>query len=175
MPHQIIGHAIVSVDGKIAAADGNMPPHLRNDADWRRFQAQLDRADLVVLGRKGHERNPNRGRRRLVATSRVSTLSCDPADQLATFWNPAGMNFEQVLAALGYEDPVVAVAGVFDLFRTRFTAFELAEIHTVLLPDGLPCFEQGHPRSVLAQGGLFPAGWELLDPVAHVSLTRWTR
>ena len=60
------GHAIVSVDGMIAAADGSMPPALRNEADWRIFQAALDAAVLVVLGRLGHERNPNPGRKRLV-------------------------------------------------------------------------------------------------------------
>ena len=38
----IEGHAIVSVDGMIAAADGTMPPALRSEPDWRIFQAALD-------------------------------------------------------------------------------------------------------------------------------------
>ena len=46
MPLEIIGHAIVSADGMIADRNRRMPAALRNDADWRRFQAALDRSDL---------------------------------------------------------------------------------------------------------------------------------
>lgn len=175
MPHQIIGHAIVSVDGKIAAADGSVPPALRNDADWQRFQAHLDAADLVVLGRLGHERNANPGRRRLVATGSVTDIAPDPNDKHATLWNPAGISFESAAAALGHAEGIIAVAGVFDLFRERFTAFDLAEIQTLLIRDGLPCFSHGHPRLVLADSGLSPTRWEALDAAADVTLTHWTR
>ena len=172
---QIIGHAIVSVDGKIAAADGSMPAELRNDADWRRFQAQLDQSDIVVLGRKGHERFPNPGRRRLVATSSVVALAVDPKDTRATLWNPAGMGFPEAAQALGLGDRTVAVAGVFDLFAHLFTAFDLAENQTLLLPEGLPCFSIGHPRLVLATKGLRLKAWEMLDVAASVTLTSWER
>ena len=74
------GHAIVSVDGMIADAEGLMPAALRNDADWRLFQAALDGAALVVLGRLGHARHPNPGRRRLVVTRAVEALAPDPQD-----------------------------------------------------------------------------------------------
>ena len=40
----IVGHAIVSADGMIADRHHRTPPELRNDADWRRFQAALDAA-----------------------------------------------------------------------------------------------------------------------------------
>ena len=175
MSRQIIGHAIVSVDGKIAVADGAVPPALRNDADWARFQAHLDAADLVVVGRQGHERNPNPGRKRLVATGRVADLASDPNDKHATLWNPSGISFESALAALGHADGNVAVAGVFDLFRERFTAFDLAETQTTLIRDGLPCFSYGHPRMVLAENGLSPVHWEVLDAAAGVTLTHWER
>ena len=172
---QIIGHAIVSVDGKIATADGRMPPELRNDADWQRFQRQLDNSDVVVLGRQGHERFPNPGRRRLVATTSVATLVDDPNDPRATFWNPAGVGFTEAARSLGLENGTAAIAGVFDLFTHLFTAFDLAESQTLLLPAGLPCFSTAHPRLVLAQHGLRPKSWEILDAQACVTLTHWLR
>ncbi|MBL8594343.1 MAG: dihydrofolate reductase, partial [Devosia sp.] len=103
------GHAIVSVDGMIAAADGSMPPALRNEADWRIFQAALDAAALVVLGRLGHERHPNPGRKRLVLTRSVATLERDPADALTQFWNPAGLDIGEVLTELGISDGTIAI------------------------------------------------------------------
>ena len=172
---QIIGHAIVSVDGKIAAADGSVPPALRNDVDWQRFQEQLDAADLVVLGRQGHERFSNPGRRRLVATRSVPTLMQDPHDKKATFWNPAGVSFNAATASLGLSQGTIAVAGVFDLFCDLFTRFDLAESQTLLIRDGLPCFTSGHPRLVLANAGLTPGHWEMLDPEGPVTLTEWRR
>ncbi len=170
---QIIGHAIVSVDGKIATADGQMPPELRNDADWQRFQAKLNQSDIVVLGREAHERFPNPGRRRLVATSSVPALTDDPHDRLATYWNPAAVNLAEAIKALGFADGTAAIAGVFDLFVAQFTRFDLVESHELLLPTGLPCFTAGHPRLVLAEHGLVPKSWEILDPYASVTLTRW--
>jgi hypothetical protein len=172
---QIIGHAIVSVDGKIAAADGSMPPELRNDADWQRFQTQLDKSDIVVLGRKGHERFPNPGRRRLVATGSVVALADDPNDPRATFWNPAGISFAEASQTLGLSNGTAAIAGVFGLFASLFTAFDLAENHQLVLPDGLPCFSTGHPRLVLTQHGLVPKALEILDNPASVTLTTWQR
>ena len=66
---RFVGHAIVTADGRIADAAGHMPPALRNPADQLRFEAALDAAALVVMGRLGHRRHPNRGRRRLVAAA----------------------------------------------------------------------------------------------------------
>jgi hypothetical protein len=175
LPHDIVGHAIVSADGKIATADGAMPAELRNALDWQRFQTHLDRASLVVLGRPGHERNPNPGRKRLVVTSTVGDLALDPADKHAHFWNPAGLSFDSALTALGIAEGTIAITGVFDLFRERFTAFDLAESNVVLIRDGQPCFSTVHPRLVLADCGLFPVSFEALDPEANVTLTRWRR
>ena len=148
MTLDIIGHAIVSADGMIADRAHRMPDALRNDADWRRFQAELDGAALVVLGRLGHEAHPNPGRRRLVVTSRTATLAPDPADPKAMLWNPAALPLEDVLDRLGIADGALAITGgtrVFDLFLPRFTRFDLVVAEAVTIPDGIPCFSDGRP------------------------------
>jgi dihydrofolate reductase len=161
---QIVGHAIVSADGRIADRNHQMPPELRSDADWRRFQAALDAAALVVLGRLGHEAHPNPGRRRLVVTSRIERL--ERIDDLVTLWNPAGIDFTRVANELGITGSTVAVTGgqrVFDLFLPRFTQFDLAIVDRVLLPDGVPCFSSGWPDDVLAGAGMKVTRTEALE------------
>ena len=176
MTLEIIGHAIVSAEGSIADAGHKMPAALRNDADWRRFQAALDASALVVLGRIGHEAHPNPGRRRLVVTSRVRALAPDPADPKAMHWNPQGMAFDDVISTLGMANRSIAITGgtrVFDLFLDRLTRFDLVEVAGVSLPEGLPCFSGGPPQRVLAAAGLHPAETEPLD--AEALLTVWRR
>jgi dihydrofolate reductase len=171
---EITGHAVVSPDGCIADRNRQMPAVLRNDKDWVRFQAALDGAALVVLGRLGHEAHPNPGRRRLVATSRVERL--ERIDDLVTLWNPAGMDFRDVATALGIAEGVVAVTGgqqVFDYFLRRFTQFDLVTVDGALIPDGVPCFSTGWPDEVLAQAGLRVTEREALDP--GVRLEVWRR
>src|SRR5260221_13855618 len=95
-PYTIYGYAIVSADDCIAGADGRMPPELHNDTDWARFQAALNRAAVTVLGRLGHEQNPNAlGRNRLVLSA--SALGVERRDD-ATWWNPASAPLEAALA-----------------------------------------------------------------------------
>jgi dihydrofolate reductase len=171
---EIVGHAIVSADGRIADHTHRMPEALRNDADWARFQRALDRAAIVVLGRLGHEAHANPGRRRLVVTSRVQRL--EPVDELVTLWNPAGVDFRDVANELGLADATVAVAGgqqVFDLFLGRFTQFDLVTVDAVLLPDGVPCFLGGWPDEVLPLAGMRVVAREVLDP--GVRLEVWRR
>ena len=167
------GHAIVSADGMIADATGEVPPNLRNAADWRQYQAALDASVLVVTGRRGHERFPNPGRPRLVLTRSVAALAPDPADPLATFWNPAGAPLEWALERIGIADGTIAVTGIFDFFLPMLTGFLLSESHRLVLPGGRPCFPEGHPRAVLAARGFRPAAVELIDPDAMVTSTRW--
>lgn len=170
------GHAIVSSDGMIADRDGTMPPELRNDADWRLFQAALDRAALVVLGRIGHARHPNPGRRRLVLTRSVTDLGTDPADSRSTFWNPAGMEITDVLTRLGIAEGTIAVTGgtgTFDLFLPWYDRFVLAEVRGLEMADGTPCFTKGHPRFVLPGLGMEARDMELID--RGVVQTRWVR
>lgn len=170
------GHAIVSVDGMIAAADGSMPPELRSEADWRIFQAALDVAALVVLGRLGHVRHANPGRRRLVLTRSVADLQPDPEHALTTFWNPAGIEIGAVLERLGIFDGVIAVTGgtgTFDLFLPCFDRFVLSEVRGLTLEGGIPCFRKGHPRFVLPGAGLEARDMEVID--RGVVQTQWVR
>lgn len=174
MSIEISGHAVVSADGRIADHRRQMPDVLRNEKDWARFQAALDRAALVVLGRLGHEAHPNPGRRRLVATSRVERL--ERIDELVTLWNPAGVDFRDVAVELGISEGTVAVTGgqqVFDYFLRRFTRFDLVTVDGALIPDGVPCFSGGWPDEVLAQAGMRVAEREVLDP--GVRLEVWRR
>ncbi|WP_395815819.1 dihydrofolate reductase [Devosia sp.] len=170
------GHAIVSVDGMIADATGAMPPALRNDADWQSFQAALDRSSLVVLGRLGHSRHPNPGRRRLVLSRSVKDLSVDPVDQRAVFWNPAGIDIGTVLERLGIAAGTIAVTGgtrTFDLFLPHYHRFVLAEDEGLTLPAGVPCFSAGTPREVLAAHGLVLRSEVAID--VGVSQSVWER
>jgi dihydrofolate reductase len=169
---EIVGHAIVSADGRIADRHHQMPPELRSDADWTRFQAALDGAALVVLGRLGHEAHPNPGRRRIVVTSRVEQL--EQVDRLVTLWNPAGVDIVDVAAELGVANGTIAVTGgqsVFDLFLRRFTRFDLVIVDGVLIPDGVPCFSGGWPDDMLAGAGLRVTGKQDLEP--NVRLQVW--
>ena len=160
----------------IADRDRRMPAALRNDKDWQRFQAALDAAALVVLGRLGHEAHPNPGRKRLVVTSRVAWLERDRADANAMLWNPRGISFGRVLTGLGIVDGTIAVTGgmrVFDLFLPDFTRFDLVEVAAVRIPDGVPCFSSGSPADALTGAGLAVAAVEPLDP--GVTLSIWRR
>ncbi|MBL8287328.1 MAG: hypothetical protein JNL85_05025 [Rubrivivax sp.] len=179
------GYAIVSADGMIADRDGAMPAALRNEADWVYFQAQLDLADLVLLGRKSHELAPNpRRRRRLVASASVASLE-ERLD--AWWWNPAAMPLRRVLATLlpgGGRVAVPGGQGVFDMLvaLAAFDHFHLACATGVRLPQGLPIFSDlargATAASVLARAGLSPRRVVTLDPVAPVApvvLTLWER
>lgn len=164
MTLHIVGHAIVSADGRIADRNHQMPPELRSDADWTRFQTALDAAALVVLGRLGHETHPNPGRHRLVVTSRVDRL--DRIDDLVTLWNPAGLDFTEALRELSVTEGTVAVTGgqrVFDLFLQRFTQFDLVIVDRAMIPDGVPCFSTGWPDDVLARAGMKVTRTEMLE------------
>lgn len=172
------GHAIVSADGMIADAAGEMPAGLRNEADWRDFQAALDRAALVVIGRLGHRRHPNPKRRRLVLTRGVADLEPDLSDPRAALWNPAGVSIDAVLERLGVVEGVLAVTGgqgAFDYFLPRYDRFVLAEVGGLALPDGTPCFSGGGPAGMLAAAGMAPDETVMLDAAAGVTQTLWRR
>ena len=172
------GHAIVSADGMIAADDGAVPEALRNDADWQQFQAALDASAVVVLGRLGHRRHPNPGRRRLVLTGGVDGIMPDQHDPGALLFNPAGATLAAALEALGVGQGTVAVTGgtrTFDYFLPLLDRFVLTEAQRVVLPTGRPCFSMGHPRSLLAAAGLRPRHFAVLDAGADVTVTHWER
>jgi hypothetical protein len=173
------GHAIVSVDDRIAAASGQKPTSLRNDADWQHFQAALDRAAVIVLGRLGHESNPNpKGRNRVVLSSSARGLE-RRAD--GWWWNPAEASLTDVLAATAPEGGIVAVPGgmrVFDYFLdVGFDEFHLVRVAGTWIPDGIPVFSAVHDGqgagAILTAHGLAPGPTEALDPEARVLLTVW--
>ena len=175
----IHGHAIVSADDKIAGPDGLTPESLRNDADWARFQAALDKAAVTVLGRLGHEANPNVKRRnRLVLSSSARGIE-RRAD--AWWWNPADTPTEAALAAAAPQGGIAAVPGgrqVFDMFLDiGFDAFHLVRAEDVRIPDGVPIFstatEERGAAAILAAHGLLSGPTEELDPAARVFLTVW--
>jgi hypothetical protein len=177
--YQFHGHAIVSADDRIADRDGVTPVSLRNEKDWARFQASLDRAAVTVLGRLGHEANPNvKGRNRLVLSSSARGIE-RRAD--AFWWNPAETPLAEALAVATPGGGIVAVPGgrqVFDLFLgVGFDEFHLSRATRVTIPDGIPIFtEVSAGRSaaqLLAAHGLVADPVEMLDPAAAVEFIRW--
>ncbi len=174
----IHGHAIVSADEHIADAEGRMPEALHNPADWKRFQAALDRATVVVLGRYSHELTPNPKRRpRLVLSRAVPAL--ERRDE-ALWWNPDTVPLADVLAALAPAGVAAVVGGrlVFDYFLSAgYDEFHLVRSGRVALPGGTPLFsgiaDGLNAADVLAAGGLAPGPVEALDAANDVSLTVW--
>ncbi len=175
------GHAIVSADDRIADATGETPASLRHEADWLRFQAALDASVVTILGRLGHEANPNRkGRNRLVLSSAISGVE-RRAD--AWWWNPAAAPLADALAVAAPEGGIVAVPGgmrVFDLFLAAgYDEFHLTRAAHVLIPDGTPVFaavrDGPTADALLAASGLRPDAQVMLDPAAQLSLTVWRR
>jgi hypothetical protein len=175
----LIGLAIVSADDCIADARGEMPEGLRNEADWAYFQNELDRADITLLGRIGHERHPNdKQRRRLVVSSSATGLEVRPD---GWWWNPADCDWNEVTARLMPRGGRVAVPGgrrVFDLcLALGYCEFHLSRAERCLLPGGVKLFTacaQKPAADVLAEAGLqaAPAPW--LDDAAGVSTYLWS-
>jgi hypothetical protein len=178
---QVHGYAFVSDDDCIADAGGSTPAVLRNDADWAYFQAQLDLSAVTVLGRLGHEANPNpKGRLRVVLSGSVPALE---RRSDGWWWNPAGIAWEKAIATILPAGGRVAVPGgrrVFDLFLALgYDEFHLTRAEGVRVPGGIRVFsacEDGETaESVLARAGLAPATRTILDPAGSVSLTLWGR
>jgi hypothetical protein len=178
---EIHGHAIVTDDDRISGPDGATPAPLRNEADWRRFQNELDGANLIVLGRLGHEANPNlKRRRRLVVSSSARELETRGD---ALWWNPAAAVWPHVARTLLPEGGRVAVPGgqgVFDLFLgIGYDAFHLVRGRGVTAPGGRALFaacDQGWTaESALLAAGLKADETRVLDAAANVVLTIWRK
>ena len=176
--HRLVAHAIVSSEGRIAAADGTMPPCLIVPADQRRFQGELSAAALTVLGREGHERHPV-ARPRLVLTSRVAALE---RDGTAWLWNPAGASLADALARGAPEGGTVVVAGggrTMALMLPRLDALDLAVAETCAIPGGRPCVEGAESlhalRERIAGAGLVGTDMPWLDEARRVRLWRYER
>jgi hypothetical protein len=178
---QVHGYAIVSNDDRIADSSGKTPQSLRNDADWDYFQRELDRADLVALGRLGHEANPNVKRRpRLVLSSAARGLE---RRSDAWWWNPSAISWleaTQMLLPRGGRVAVPGGRGVFDLFlEIGYDAFHLSRARRVVLREGRVLFgacERGlSAESVLRGAAMTPQADQILDAAAEVALTIWLK
>ncbi len=177
----IEGHAIVSEDGMIAAADGLMPNSLKFASDQKVYEEALDRATILINGSLSYEWQPNSPqRRRLVVTRRIAGLAPDPANPNAWLWNPGGAPFEQARNALGVEAGTIAVIGgtfVFSLFLTiGYDVFHLSHAPGVRLPGGVPLFREQltgrSPEEVLAGAGLEAQPAHTFDD--GVTMVDWT-
>ncbi|MFT4792976.1 MAG: hypothetical protein ACJAVR_000625 [Paracoccaceae bacterium] len=171
------GYAIVCARGCIADANGILPKSLMNDADWQYFQAELDRADITVLGRTSHEAAPNPKNRMRVVMTRAGNGLTRGAD--AWLWNPVDLPAPDMLAALLPTGGRVAVPGgrgPFDLFLSHgYAGFHLSRKAGVALAGGVPVFSaDGAPEDILTAAGLIPGPVQAIDPEDGVTLTVWT-
>jgi len=180
--HRIEGYAIVSADGMIADGNGVIPATIRNDADQRFFQSELDRAAVLVHGRRSHEGGPRADKRkRIIVTRQVASVTPSRSLPNALLWNPAGATLEQAIAALVVGDGPIAVLGgteVFGLFLPLYDAFHLTRAAKASIPDGRPLFPQvgrQTPEDVLASFGLHPNASRDIDAAACITLTTWER
>ena len=178
---RIEGYAIISADGMIANADGQMHATLVFKADHLFFTRALNEAGLVVHGRHSQERPTSSSRRRLILTAKIRGIAPVPSNARALFWNPAGEHFEAALAAAGVSTGLVAIIGgtrVFDLFLDRYDKFHLSRAAGVRLPGGRPVFAGVpalSPESVLENHGLAWHEERVLDREKHLTLTTWQR
>src|SRR5438876_2274085 len=179
---RIEGYVIVSADGMLAIADRVMPVELKFEGDNKFFTAALDRADLIVHGRRSHEGQPNSPRRtRIILTSSVGAIAPDPSNPKATLWNPVGAAFEAACDFAKVHSGTVAVIGgadVFGMFMDRYHTFWLSQRPHVRLPAGVPCFPgvpERSPQEILAAHGLKAGDPQILDADHDVSVTPWRR
>ncbi len=178
---EIHGYAIVTDDNMIADANGEIPPGLRNDKDWRQYQAALASSDLVVFARRSHENEPETHGVPRVVVSRDARALEKRAD--AWWWNPAEVAWPAVIAQLLPGGGQVAAPGgqaVFDLFLgIGYDVFHLARARGVALPGGRPvfseCVEGVSAEAVLAKYGLGHAERIELDPEQGVEMNIWRR
>ncbi len=182
-PHRVEGYAIISADGMIADATGAMPDAIRNDADQRFLQSELDRAAVIVHGRRSHEGGPRAAqRRRLIVTRKVEAIAPAPSLPKALLWNPAGTTLADAVAELGAGNGPIAIIGgtdVFGLFLPHYDTFYLTRAARARIPGGRPVFPQvgshSTPEEVLARHGLKPGRRRVIDPAVEITLTAWER
>ena len=180
---RVEGYVIVSSDGMLANAKGEMPPAIHNDADQAFFQSGLDRAAVIVHGRHSHEGGPRANqRKRLILSRQIATTAPDPSHPHALLWNPVGATLEQAIAAVDAPPGTVAVIGgpeVFSMFLPLYDAFYLSRAPHAEIPGGRAVFTEvgpnATPEDVLTRHGLRPGQRRELDPEAGVAVVTWER
>jgi dihydrofolate reductase len=179
---RIDGYVIVSADGMLANAAHVMPDELKFEGDKRFFTSALDRADLIVHGRRSYEDQPNSLlRKRIIVSRSIGAVAPDPSNPRATLWNPSGASFEAACEHTGVRSGTVAIIGgpdVFGMFMDRYDTFWLSQAPGVRLPGGEPCFPgvpERSPQQILAAHGLKAGDAQMLDSAGHVSVTPWRR
>jgi hypothetical protein len=181
-PVHIEGYAIVSADGMLADAAGNIPTSLRIDADQHFFERGVDAVDIVVHGRNSQEQLTHSStRRRIILTRSIPAIAADPSNRRAVLWNPAGASFAQALAEFSAPNLSVAVIGgpsVFEFFLDLYDVFYLSRALNVRVPGGRPIFSgvpSRAPEAVLADHGLDNPQRELVDAAQGLTITGWQR
>lgn len=181
--HRIEGYVIVSADGMIADGRGAMPASIRNDADQRFLQAEMDRAAVIVHGRHSHEGGLRAAeRKRLVVTRQVAGIAPDPSHPNALLWNPAGAGLAEAIEALTIGAGPVAVIGgtaVFGLFLPLYDVFHLTRATRATIPGGRPLFPAVGSTitadDILLQQGMRPRPPQTIDAAAGITLTKFER
>jgi dihydrofolate reductase len=179
---RIEGYVIVSAEGMLANAAHVMPDELKFEGDKQFFTSALDRAELIVHGRRSFEDQPNSPRRRrIVLTRDVASVAPDPSNPKATLWNPQGASFEAACERAGVNSGSVAIIGgpdVFGMFLDRYDTFWLSQAPHVRIPDGEGCFPgvpARSPQAIFAAHGLKPGDAQILDAANEVRVTPWRR
>jgi hypothetical protein len=161
--------------------EGRTPDSLRNDADWAYFQAELDRSAATILGRLGHEANPNRKNRpRIILSTKVPRLE---RRSDGWWWNPEGIAWDAAIRTILPEGGRVAVPGgrrVFDLFLAiGYDAFHLTRAEGVRVPGGIALFSGcdagATAETILSRSGLVLSERRVIDPAGPVTLGLWKR
>ncbi len=158
----IEGYAIVSRDGMLAGADGLMPNSLKFPQDQHFLDAEMDRAALLVHGKKSHEGQDNsHKRKRLLLTRAGGPFTTTPVAPNTWLWSPQAAKFSDVCKALSLEAGLVAILGgtaAYDMFLPAYSRFHLARAGQIDLPGGVPVFgavrEGNPPEAVLEKAGL---------------------
>ena len=179
---RIEGYVIVSAEGMLANAAQVMPDELKFEGDKQFFTSALDRADLIVHGRRSFEDQPNSPRRRrIVLTRAIASTAPDPSNPKATLWNPQGAAFEAACEQARINSGTVAIIGgpdVFGMFLDRYDTFWLSQAPHVRIPDGEGCFPgvpARSPQAIMAAHGLKAGDAQILDAANEVSVTPWRR
>src|SRR3984893_4726944 len=131
----------------LANAAHVMPDELKFAGDKRFFAAALDRASLMLHGRRSYEDQPNSPqRKRIILTRTIGAVATDPSNPRATLWNPAAASFAAACDAAGVRSGSVAIIGgpdVFGMFMDRYDTFWLSQAPRVRLAGGAACLPRG--------------------------------